>query len=110
MSGKRTKPETPAAPPEPELEHTATAPANGEAKNQPIQIVRIRNLRGAIWRNESGEGQTYYTVTLSRLYKDGDGWRSSASLGRDDLLIAAKVLDQCHTWITFTQQNDDIAF
>ena len=39
------------------------------------------------------------TVTLSRSYRDGDQWKYSESLWRDDLPLAAKLLDQAHTWI-----------
>lgn len=106
MSNGRTQtrqPQRQTPPPEPE-------PVQEEPKNQPAFVVRIRNIRGAIWQNTDNGGQVYFTVTLSRFYRDGDGWRTSSSLGRDDLLIAAKVLDQCHTWITGTQQNEELAF
>jgi hypothetical protein len=33
-------------------------------------------------------------------YKDDEGqWKTADGLGRDDLLVAAKVLDRAHTWI-----------
>jgi hypothetical protein len=38
-------------------------------------------------------------VTVSRLYKDGDQWKQSASFGREDLPLVAKVVDRAHTWI-----------
>jgi hypothetical protein len=35
-----------------------------------------------------------------RIYKDQeDEWKETHSLGRDDLLLAAKVLDQVHSFI-----------
>ena len=55
-------------------------------------------IRAAIWGNETTNG-TRYNVTVSRIYKDGDTWKDSSSFGRDDLLVVAKVLDRCHTWI-----------
>jgi uncharacterized circularly permuted ATP-grasp superfamily protein len=39
------------------------------------------------------------SVTLSRLYKDGDHWKTSESFGRDDLPIVQKVLDLAYFWI-----------
>jgi hypothetical protein len=41
-------------------------------------------------------------VKFERLYKDKEGdesWKSSASFGRDDLLVLRKIADQAHTWI-----------
>jgi len=67
---------------------------------KPIHDVRLGAVKAAIWANESDEGGIWYNVTVGRLYKDDDGqWRTGESLGRDDLLTAAKVLDWAHTWI-----------
>ena len=65
---------------------------------QPIQEVRIGSIKAAVWENKTDTG-TRYNVTVSRIYKDGDQWKSTESFGRDDLLVLAKVVDQAHTWI-----------
>lgn len=68
----------------------------------PAHKIRIYNLSAIIWRN-SGENGPWYSVQLKRSYKNGDGeWRDTDALGGDDLLLAAKLLDQAHTWITDT--------
>ena len=36
---------------------------------------------------------------MGRLYKAKDGWKKSASLDREDLLLTAKALNEAHTWI-----------
>ena len=41
--------------------------------------------------------QPRYNVTFSRLYKEGDEWKSTQSFGRNDLLVLAKVADLAHT-------------
>ena len=41
--------------------------------------------------------QPRHNVTFSRLYKDGDQWKSTQSFGRNDLLVLAKVADLAHT-------------
>jgi hypothetical protein len=73
----------------------AKAPASG---NRPAHSVRIGTIKAAIWENHSGDN-TWYSVTLSRGYKDGDQWKNSDSFNRDDLLVVAKVADQAHTWV-----------
>lgn len=64
---------------------------------QPAFKARISNLTAVVWRNA---GETpWYSVRLTRGYKTDDGWRESYVLGYDDLLAAAKLLDQAHSWI-----------
>ena len=65
---------------------------------KPVHEIRLGRVRAAIWENETTNGSRY-NVTVSRLYKDGESWKDSNSLGRDDLPLAAKVLDRCHSWI-----------
>lgn len=69
-----------------------------QTKKRPVEEFRIGRVRAAIWENETENG-TFYNVTLSRLYKDGNEWKDSSSFGRDDLPLVAKVCDQVHTWI-----------
>jgi hypothetical protein len=75
-------------------------PSNNEP-NRPVHQVRWGNLKAAIWLNETDNGR-FYNVTLSRSYKDGEDWHDTGSFGFDDLLVLAKVLDECHTWIHHT--------
>lgn len=67
-------------------------------KVRPVHEVRLGRIRAAVWENETQNG-TRHNVTLSRLYKDGDQWKDSASFGRDDLPLVMKVADLVHTWI-----------
>jgi hypothetical protein len=73
-------------------------------KDKPIQELRIGAIKAAIWKNETQNG-VRYNVTFSRLYKDGDQWKSTDSFGRDDLLVLRKVADQAHSWAC--QQTTD---
>lgn len=68
------------------------------ATHKPAQEIRLGAIKAAIWKNDT-TGGVRYNVTLSRLYRDGDQWKSTESFGRDDLLLVAKVADQAHTWI-----------
>lgn len=72
--------------------------------NRPVDKVRIGNISASIWRN-SGEKGDFYTVSLERSYKDGENWKTTHTLGRDDLLEASKVLDKAHDRIVELQQG-----
>ena len=75
-------------------------------KQKPIHEIKLGAIKAAIWQNESTNG-IRYNVTISRLYKDGDSWKSTDSFGRDDLLLLAKVADNAHSWIFAQSQEED---
>ena len=68
-------------------------------QTRPVHEIRLGPVRAAIWANETEVG-IRHSVTLERLYKDAEGrWKNTDSLDRNDLLVAAKVLDLAHSWI-----------
>jgi hypothetical protein len=73
-------------------------------KQKPTHEIRLGSIKAAIWENKSDSG-IRHNVTVSRIYKDGEDWKSTESFGRDDLPLVAKVVDQAHTWIFAAQQQ-----
>lgn len=66
---------------------------------RPAHEVRLGRVKAAVWANDTEHG-VRYSVTVCRVYKDGQGkWQTAESFGRDDLLLLAKVLDRAHSWI-----------
>ena len=76
----------------------APAASQENGKQRPAHEVRLGRIKATIWANQNDNG-TWYNVTLSRNYKDGDEWKSSSSFGRDELLTVAKAADMANTWI-----------
>ena len=76
------------------------------AHPKPISEVRFGRVKAAIWPNET-EGRTRHNVTFSRLYKDGDEWKSTQSFSRNDLLVLAKVADLAHSRIFELRQEEE---
>ena len=75
----------------------------------PAHKIRISNLSATIWWNTSEKG-TWYSVTPSRSYKQGDEtWKETDSLGFDDLLTMAELHRQAFVWIARQQQADSKA-
>ena len=62
----------------------------------------------AVFRNQIDQGQSSfmaYSVSMQRSYKDADDqWKETRSLRRDDLLVAAHVLQRAYAWITEQEQ------
>ena len=74
--------------------------------SKPAHKIRMGVLQVTIWRNHTEKGN-WYSVTPARSYKQGDDlWKETDSLGSDDLLTMAKLLDLAHTWIMHQQQAD----
>ena len=74
------------------------------AIQKPVHEVRLGLIKAAVWANDTEQG-VRHNVSIARLYKEGDDWKSTTSFGRDDLLLVAKVADLAHSWIC-TQGHD----
>ena len=78
-----------------------------DTNKKPAAKVTLYPITAAVWRNESKEGDTFYSVTLERSYRDRDGnWKSSTSFNGDDLLLLAKVADLAHTELSRLKSAD----
>jgi hypothetical protein len=76
-----------AAPPKPE-------------RQRPAHECRIGRIRATIWQNHHETQGNWYSITLTRSYKDGEGhWKSASSFGRDDLLVLGEVTRMAFHWI-----------
>jgi hypothetical protein len=73
-------------------------------KVKPVHEIRLGRIKATIWENKTQNG-SMHNVTITRLFKDDEGWKDSTSFGRDDLPLVAKVADLVHTWIF--QQNQE---
>ena len=76
------------------------------ANPQPVAEIRIGRVKATIWQNGT-EGHTRHNVTFSRLYKDGEQWKTTQSFDNNDLLVPAKVAEQAHSRIFELQQEDE---
>lgn len=87
-------------------QRTQQQPRSSDAKQKPVHEVRMGRIKAAIWANESENG-TRHNVTITRLYKDGDEWKTSTSFGREELPLVAKVADLAHSWIYLQGQENN---
>ena len=72
--------------------------------NGPARPICEALMREGLLCKETHDNVIRHNVTVVRLYKDGEDWKSSDSFGRDDLPLLCKVADQAHTWIFAHQQ------
>ena len=61
------------------------------ANNKPIDTIRDGSLKATIWKRTS-EKSTFYSVELTRSYRDENGkWHDSKSFVGDELLRIARL-------------------
>lgn len=62
---------------------------------EPAAKLRDRGLTVTIWENNGEDNKSYYSINLSKSYKDNDdNWQETTSLNTDDVLRAANLLQQ----------------
>lgn len=66
--------------------------------DKPVKKFRIGFVTATIWKNQGTE-RAFYTVDVSRTYKDGDELKNTSSMGHADLLNAVRVLTRAEAWV-----------
>jgi hypothetical protein len=81
-------------------------PQQTAEKQKPAHEFRLGRIWATVWANHHADQGTWYSVSITRGYMDGQGkWHRATTFGRDDLLLVAKVADLAHTWIVQALQE-----
>lgn len=79
-------------------------------KNKPDINFRAGAITATVWKNKvnkSGKTAEFYTVKLERRYKDNNNeWKSTDSLGLNDIPKAILVLNKCFEHIAMKKKPD----
>jgi hypothetical protein len=81
---------------------TAKEPSMAQDHAKPVQTFRLRGVAVSVFSNTAKTKErdvTFHKVALQRVYRDGDDWKYTSSLGRDDLPIARLLLARAWEWI-----------
>lgn len=65
---------------------------------KPAFELRRGLIKVRVWRKRTRSG-VRHSVSVIRLYRNGDVWKESTRFGRDDIPVVRLALDQAHTWI-----------
>ena len=74
--------------------------------NRPVHEIKLGRIRASIWTNSSDRQDVWFNVSVSRVYRDGDQWKTSTSFGRDDLPLVAKAVEMAYAWIWNAKGNN----
>ena len=67
--------------------------------NKPIQVLRRRGVKVSVFQNQSG-ATTFHKVAVQKIYReDGGDWKTTNSLGRDDLPVAQMLIGRAWEYI-----------
>ena len=75
---------------------------------QPIHEIRHGLIKVRICRKQTSSGLRH-TLTIVRLYRNGDVWKESTRFSRDDIPLMCLVLDEAHTWIFENSKRTEAA-
>lgn len=77
-------------------------PKTEQADIKPVHVIRLRGVKIAVFENKTEQGD-FHKVSLQRIYRQGEEWKTTTSLGRDDLPVAKLLLERAWTWILETE-------
>ncbi len=65
---------------------------------KPKLEIRRGLIKVRIWQRRSKNG-VRYSLSIVRLFRNGDQWKESTRLGRDDIPLVRLVLDEAYEWM-----------
>ena len=65
---------------------------------KPALEIRRGLIKVRIWQRRSKNG-VRDSLSVVRLFRNGDQWKESTRLGCDDIPLVRLVLDEAHTWM-----------
>ena len=65
---------------------------------RPIHEIRQGLISAKIYGRRLG-GQLKFTVSLTRVFRNGEAWNESSRLGTEHLLTASWLLKEAYKWI-----------
>jgi len=72
---------------------------------KPVATLKDRFIKADIWKNGSKNGD-FYSVSISRTYKDGNDYKSANSFSGSDTLVAARLLQGAYDKVVELEKAD----
>lgn len=75
---------------------------------KPVRVFRLRGLSASVFRNRAkGKDRDlpYFKVSLKKTYRDGESFKTTTSLSRDDLPVADMLIKWAWSYILVTEEK-----
>jgi hypothetical protein len=82
----------------------AQPPKSDQPGTKPVKVFRLRGVKVAVFENK-GEQGSFFKTAVQRIYKDGEEWKTTTNLGRDDLPVARMLMERAWEWILETESE-----
>ena len=82
------------------------------ATNKPINVFRRRGVKVSVFENFANNGEqdiVFHKVSLQRIYRDGEEWKTTTSLGCNDIPVARMLLQRAWEFVLDTQAGSSKA-
>lgn len=70
--------------------------------SKPVKTFVLKGVRVSVFANTTnveGREVVFYKVATTKTYREGEEFKSTTSLGRDDLPVAVILLEDAYRWI-----------
>lgn len=84
------------------MPEATTNPAGAESRNKPVRVFRSFGVKVSVFQNRTKKDDrelTFHKVTVQRIYRADNGFKSTSSLGRHDLPAAWMLLQKAWDYI-----------
>ena len=79
-----------------------------DGKKLPEKKIKVGNVQVAIWRNKSKLGEPFYSLSFEKYYKDGEDWKSTTSLNKNDIPKAILALEEAYKFLMVRKSDQEI--
>ena len=74
--------------------------------NAPIKRIEVGSgIKASIWENKSKNNDSWFSVKITRTYRDGEEWKETATFRLTDLLFVAAAAYMAFTWCVRKRAN-----
>lgn len=74
--------------------------------NAPVKKFEMgHGVQVSIWLNRSNNGESWHTVSISRVYKSESGYKDTQTFRRDDLLFVAEAAHMAYRWCQIAENK-----
>lgn len=81
---------------------TTSITATTTSPLRPLRTFRLKGVKASVFENRTEQG-AFYKTSLQKVYRDGEQWKTTTSLGRDDLPVARLLLARAWEFILETE-------
>ncbi len=73
--------------------------------DRPVHEIRNGAVKATIWRNRTKDGHMH-NVVFSRIYKDGEEWKTSRSFSQSQMFNLERCILDAHAWLVFGSKEE----